>query len=223
MNVPVSKYAKAYVSGKGIIDNVKFHKSQKVIIKLDIKNFFDSIPLEKINLIFIKLGYTKTISYMLASLCCLENKLPQGAPTSPYLSNIFFSQLDKRIGTYITSLNFRYSRYSDDITISGDINNKQIKSIIDFCEEILLQYGLKLQKNKTKILRQSNCQYVTGVVLNKKISAGTKLKREIRQEIFFIKKYGLDNHMSHEKLKKQNYLSHLLGKINWVLYLEKKN
>lgn len=222
-NVPVSKYAKAYITGKGIIDNVKFHKNQKVIIKLDIKNFFDSISQEKINLLFLNLGFTKSVSYMLSSLCCSENRLPQGAPTSPYLSNIFFRHLDKRIGTYITNLKLRYSRYSDDITISGNIENKQIKAIISFCETVLAEYGLKIQKNKTKILRQNHCQYVTGVVLNKKISAGSKYKKEIRKEVYFINKFGLDDHMSHIHLEKQNYLSHLLGKINWVLYLEKSN
>ena len=222
-HIPVSKYAKAYVKGKGLIDNVKFHKNQKVIIKLDIKNFFESITQSKINLIFLNLGYTKTVSYILSSLCFLDNKLPQGAPTSPYLSNIFFSQIDKRIGTYITNLKLRYTRYSDDITISGNIEDKQIKAIISFCENTLSEYGLKSQRNKTKILRQNHCQYVTGVVLNKKISAGTKYKKEIRKEIYFINKYGLDSHMIRIKLEKQNYLSHLLGKINWVLYLEKNN
>ena len=73
------------------------------------------------------------------------------------------------------------------------------------------------------MLRQNHCQYVTGVVLNKKISAGSKYKKTIRKEVYYINKYGLDDHMAHIHLEKQNYLSHLLGKINWVLYLEKNN
>ena len=82
---------------------------------------------------------------------------------------------------------------------------------------------MKIQRTKTKILRKSNCQYVTGVVLNKKISAGSKEKRNIRQQVYYIGKYGFDSHTRHIGLEKQNYLNHLLGKINWVLYLEKNN
>ena len=223
INHPLSKYAKAYIKNKGIIDNVKFHKGQKLIIKLDVRNFFESISLSNIMYIFFKMGYSKPVSSVLARLCCLENKLPQGAPTSPYLSNIFCEKLDNRLGAYLTKFKLRYTRYSDDITISGDINDKQIKAIISFCEKILGEFGFKLQKTKTKILRQSNCQYVTGVTLNKKISAGNKIKKKIRQIIYYIRKFGLDDHMNHVSLEKKNYLSHLLGKINWVLYLEKDN
>jgi len=222
-NISVSKYAKAYIPNKGIIDNVKFHKEQKVIIKLDIKDFFGSIKKSKVNLIFLSLGYTKSLAYTFASLCCLNDALPQGAPTSPSLSNVYFRHIDKRIGSYTKKLGFRYTRYSDDITISGDISEKQIGAIIKYCTGLLRQYGLDIKEDKTKILRQSNCQYVTGVVLNKKITAGTKVKREIRQIIYYIKKYGLYEHMQYVKISQQNYLLHVLGRINWVLYLEKNN
>jgi len=197
---PISKYAKAYVKNKGIIDNVKFHKQQNVIIKLDVKNFFESITYFDVYSIFLRMGYVKSVSNMLARLCCLDEKLPQGAPTSPCLSNIFCILLDKRIGSYITKLNFRYTRYSDDITISGDIKDSQIKSIIDFCDKTLSDFGLKLHKSKTKILRQSNCQYVTGVVLNNKISAGTKQKKEntpkclLYKKIWFRESYGISKY-----------------------------
>ena len=220
---PVSKYAKAYIKNKGLIDNVKFHKNQNLVVKLDVKNFFESIYYFEVYGIFLRMGYTKSLSNIFARLCCLDGKLPQGAPTSPCLSNIFCISLDKRLGSYLTMLNFRYTRYSDDITISGDIRDKQIKAILSFCEKVLEENGLKIQRTKTKILRKSNCQYVTGVVLNKKISAGSKEKRNIRQQVYYIGKYGFYSHTRHIGLEKQNYLNHLLGKINWVLYLEKNN
>lgn len=219
----ISKYAKAYVPNAGIIDNVKFHKNQNVIIKLDIKNFFDSITFKDIYTIYRQFGYTKNVSHLLANLCTLNNRLPQGSPCSPILSNIFFKSIDERIGAYLRSLNYRYTRYSDDITISGDIKNEQIHAIICFIEKILNEKDLRLNKSKTKILRKNHCQYVTGVVLNNKISAGNKYKKSLRQEIHFIKKFGLENHMQHENINKQNYIFHLMGKINWVLYLEKNN
>ena len=88
---------------------------------------------------------------------------------------------------------------------------------------MLQEKNLKLNKSKTKILRKNHCQYVTGVILNEKISAGNKLKKDLRKEIYYIKTFGLDDHMRHEHINKQNYIFHLMGKINWVLYLEKNN
>lgn len=221
--IPISKYAKAYVKHKGIKDNVKFHKNQNVVIKLDIKNFFDSITYKDVYTIFRGIGYTRNLSHLLANMCILNNKLPQGSPCSPVLSNIYFKSIDERLGAYFTSLKFRYTRYSDDITISGDINNSQIHAILSFVKKLFSEKNLKLNESKTKILRRHQCQFVTGVVLNKKLTAGKKIKKEIRQQMYYIKKFGLEDHKNHENINQENYVYHLIGKINWVLYLEPQN
>jgi RNA-directed DNA polymerase len=221
--VSISKFAKAYKLHRQLKENVRFHIKQPVIIKLDVQDFFNSITQEKIIYIFKRMGYTSKLSGMLARLCCLDGKLPQGAPTSPYLSNLYCRQLDKRLGNYLIKSGFRYTRYSDDITISGNPSNHQVAKIIKFCELCLCEYGLRLQTSKTQILRSSNRQMVTGVVLNTKMSSGNKKKHNIRQEMYYIKKYGLESHMLQQHIEKQNYLYHLLGQINWILYFEKDN
>ena len=198
-------------------------KPQPLVLKIDVKNFFDSIKTKDVLVIFLKMGYAKRLSVMLANLCCLNNQLPQGAPTSPYLSNLFCRKIDKRISCYIRKLEYRYTRYSDDITISGNILNKQIDPIFILCSKVLKDNKLEVNKSKTQILRQSNRQVVTGVVLNKKISAGTKTKRDVRQSLYYIKKFGVESHLIHTKNVQPRYLNHLLGKINWILYLEKNN
>lgn len=223
VKVPVSRYAKAYLKGKTIIDNVKFHKAQPIVLKLDVENFFDSIGIVDVVTLFMKMGYTKKLSVMLANLCCLENKLPQGSPTSPYLSNLYCKGIDKRIGNYAIKLGLRYTRYSDDITISGRMSDSQIKQVINICTKVLIDNRLKLKESKTQILRRSNRQVVTGVVLNEKISAGTKTKRDIRQSLFYIKKFGVESHIKHTNNEQARYLNHMLGRINWVLQLEKNN
>ncbi len=221
--VKISKYAKAYYKGRSVIDNARFHKGQNVIIKLDVKDFFSSIQLIDIIGIFSWLGYSKTISNMLARLCCLNECLTQGSPTSPALSNIFAIRIDNRIGDYVTKLGFRYTRYSDDITISGDISDKQISSILKHCKKVLSENNLEIQNEKTKVLRKHQKQYVTGIIVNEKLSIDSKIKRKIRQDIYYIKKYGLNSHMSHCNIEKENYLNHILGIINWVLFVEPKN
>ena len=220
---PVSRFAKAYVPRKTIIDNVKFHRRQKVIIKIDVKNFFDSISYQNILIVFLDMGYNKRLAAMLAHLCCLNDKLPQGAPTSPYLSNLYCRKLDKRISSYCIKAGYRYTRYSDDITISGDLTNHQISRVLNFSSLVLKDYSLEVQKSKTQILRQSTRQVVTGVVVNSKISAGSVVKKELRQSIYYIEKFGLESHLGKISSGQPNYLEKLIGKVNWVLHLEPNN
>ena len=135
--MPVSIYAKAYISNTSLKSNVRFHVKQPVIIKLDVQDFFPSIHQISLVRLFRKYGYELNLSRMLSRLCTYEGVLPQGAPTSPYISNLYCRRIDNRIGKYITNAGFRYTRYSDDITISGNISDNQIGTIILFCKKCL--------------------------------------------------------------------------------------
>lgn len=219
----ISRFAKAYAPGRSIYENVRFHKNHPVVIKFDVEDFFGSINRWQVTSLFKKMGYNQELSEIFANLCCLDNCLPQGAPTSPYLSNIFAREIDERLSKYLWKRKLYYTRYSDDITISGNILNEQIPQIMSFCKYLLSNYGLRLNDEKTKILRQHQKQYVTGVVVNDKISIDKKIKKKIRQHMFYIKKYGLESHMTHLQIKQQNYVYHLIGKIQWVLTIEKDN
>jgi len=221
--VQVSKYAKAYIKRMSVLDNARFHRNQKVVLKYDIKNFFGSIATSSISRIFFKLGYSKQVSALLANICCLNNSLPQGAPTSPCLSNIFFLEIDKALGTYTNKRQFRYTRYSDDITISGNINHEQIGKIHSFLILVMKRVNLQLQKDKQKILRRTSQQNITGIVVNVKMSIKNSLKDKIRQDVYYINKFGLDSHIARCGIKQRNYLNHLKGLINWILFVEKKN
>ena len=221
--VPVSRFAKAYVSQRNIIDNAKFHCNQKIVMKFDVKDFFGSISQDQIIKLFEKLGYTRDLSSILAGLCCLDDGLPQGAPTSPYLSNIFAKEIDDALFSYLRTDGLYYTRYSDDITISGNIEERKIPEIMSYCNRLLGQYGLSLNRGKTKVLRPQHKHFVTGIVVNKKVSADRKLKRELRQQLYYIKKYGIESHILHEGIRQERYLYHLMGKVQWVLFLEPQN
>jgi RNA-directed DNA polymerase len=92
-----------------------------------------------------------------------------------------------------------------------------------FLKYLLSSYKLTLNESKTKVLRQSQKQYITGAVVNKKISADPMLKKSLRQQMYYIQKHGLDSHMHHSGIEDPNYIHHLAGQIQWVLFLEKKN
>jgi len=109
IRVPISKFAKAYVVGSSIKSNARFHLRQKIVLRLDVKDFFPSIKGQNVFYIFKQLGYSAEVSAMLTGLTTLKNSLPQGAPTSPTLSNIFMGRCDARIAGYCLARKIRYT------------------------------------------------------------------------------------------------------------------
>jgi retron-type reverse transcriptase len=218
--IEVSKFAKAYLPNRNLKDNVRFHKNQETVICLDIENFFESISLSNVVEIFIEIGYSETVASMLAKLCCLDKQLPQGAPTSPQLSNIFMRNFDKSVSQFCIKNKLRYTRYADDITISGKFDSNHIKEVI---EKEVMKNGLSLNIHKTRVMHKGSRQIVTGIVVNEKVQTPKYFRREIRQEVYYIKKYGLTNHLRMINCKKANYLKHLQGKINFALHINPKD
>lgn len=218
----ISKYATAYKKKTSLANNAIPHINQKIILKLDIKNFFDNITFNKVyNACFNESLYPKKLGMLLTNLCVYNNKLPQGAPTSGYISNLVLRDFDEHIGRYCIERNISYTRYSDDMTFSGDFN---VKEVIKHVNECLFNEGFRLNKEKIKVVSNKTRQQVTGIIVNEKLSIRKSYKRKIRQEIYYIKKYGVDNHLNRIGIKDKNlYLRKLLGKINFVLQIEKNS
>lgn len=218
----ISKCAYAYKKGLSTILNAKNHVGRKVILKLDIENFFDNINFYKVyNSCFNESLYPKKLGMLLTNLCVYNDMLPQGAPTSGYISNIVLRDFDCNIDAYCKDKNINYTRYSDDMTFSGDFN---IKEIISLVNKLLYKNGFRLNKKKIKVVKQSTRQQVTGIVVNRKTNVRKSYKRKIRQEMYYIKKYGINSHLKRIRVKdKELYLRELLGKINFVLQIEKDN
>lgn len=219
--IPINRFAKAYIPNRNLIDNVKYHRNKQVVVSLDIQDFFSSISRNSIENIFLRIGYSSNISNLISKLCTLNDSLPQGASTSPYLSNIFLNDFDIIVSTFARLNNIRYTRYADDLTFSGDIENTA--SLIDFIEFELARLQLRLNKDKVKVMGQNVRQLVTGIVVNSVVQAPKKYRDKIRQEVYYIRKYGVDIHLKNTHNNKGNYLNHLIGKINFVLYVNKED
>ncbi|PTX61472.1 RNA-directed DNA polymerase [Kordia periserrulae] len=215
-----SAYAKAYVKKRGLKQNIRFHKGQKKVLSIDIKDFFPSITFEKVENIFLTIGYSVELSNYLAKLCCLKEKLPQGAPTSPYISNLIFKNIDEIIAVYCKNLNIRYTRYADDLTFSGDFDET---SLLNYINEIMTENNFILNKDKTKLMLYSERQIVTGIVVNDKPQLDKETRKEIRQHLYYIKKYGLESHMERNNINSNTFLTNLMGKISFGLYLNPKD
>lgn len=219
-NIPISKYAKAYIKERNIVDNAKYHVAKEKILNLDIKDFFPSIKRKSIERVFLNEGYSSNISNLLSKLCCLDESLPQGAPTSPYLSNIFMYKFDLVIADFCKKKQIRFTRYADDLTFSGSFDEHDILKVV---EEEIANLDLQINPTKTQILKQNVRQVVTGIVVNKKVQVPKSYRNKIRLEIYYITKFGLADHLLKTSNERANYIKHLEGKINYALYINQND
>lgn len=210
----VSKYAKAFVPNRGLKDHVKYHINSEKVLTLDIKKFFDSIRFEFVEKIFLRMGYSSNISNLLAKLCYLNNSLPQGAPTSPCLSNILLFEFDEIISEYCRKNNLKYTRYADDLAFSGAVKKTEL---IQLVKNELRKLKLMTNNGKIKLMKQNERQIISGLIVNSKVQVPKTQRNKLRNEMYYIKKFGIENHIEKIYLTKQNYLIHLIGKINYIL------
>lgn len=176
--------------------------------------------MELVEKVFLELGYSKTVSNLLAKLCTRDKGLPQGAPTSPYLSNLVFKEADDIIANFCKQQKIRYTRYSDDLSFSGDFDEDKLLEKIG---ETVEKLNLRLNKNKTRLMTPNTRQTVTGIVVNDKPQVVFNKRNELRQTMYYIKKFGFDEHRVFKEVRQKNYLEHLLGKINFVLQINPKD
>ena len=223
-NSMVSPVAKAFMPGKSLRENARFHKRKQKVVSLDITDFFPSIGFGAVLGLFHNMGYSKPVCVMLARLCTLNGKLPQGAPTSPMLSNLFFKKTDDIIFHYCRKRDILYTRYADDLVFSG--NNLKPQHLISFVKMLLSSRHMNLNEKKTKVMGRGSRQFVTGVVVNDKMQVSREYRNKIRQEIYYYIKYGASSHF--ERIKHELpawinspdlYLKHLLGKVYFVLQI----
>lgn len=221
-NKEISKYATAYHKNISLKDNAIPHINKKIILKLDIENFFENIKFENVyNTCFPIEYFPRSLGILLTYLCTYNNHLTQGSPTSAYISNLVMKEFDETIGPWCEKQNISYTRYSDDMTFSGDFNPK---IIINEVKKQLNQIGLTINRNKIHVITNNKRQSVTGIVVNKKLNINNQYRKKIRQEIYYIKKYGLDSHMNRiNKKEKNKYINSLYGQILFVLQIDTNN
>lgn len=214
----VSIYSKAYSFGDSPLKNALPHLKQKQILKLDIRKYFDHVtyPLIKEN-VFKEDQFSESNRILLSLLCIYNESLPQGAPTSPAISNILLYDFDNMIGKWCRNQNIIYTRYCDDMTFSGD--DLHPNDIIKKVETSLKEYGLFINRKKIQYLHDGQRKKITGVVVNDKPNVSVDYRKRIRQEMYYIRKFGFQEHLQRIQSKDSadHYLRSLLGRINYIL------
>lgn len=172
------KYATAFIPGKSTLDNASVHAGRECVIRVDLENFFPSIEHRDVRKVFERLGYPYQVATMLANLCTLEGRLPQGAHTSPALSNLVCVNMDRRFAALGRRLKFRYSRYADDMIFSS--NNPKFTSLIPFIREVIRDEGFVINDKKLLVMRGGHRKIVTGIVVNDMPSLPRDTLRRLR-------------------------------------------
>ncbi|HMW02748.1 MAG TPA: reverse transcriptase domain-containing protein [Acidobacteriota bacterium] len=207
--VTLHEAAHGFRTGRSIVTNAQPHLKAEVIINIDLKDFFPSIAYPRVKGLFRSLGYSEQAATIFGLVCTepdveeveLDGKryfvalstrhLPQGAPTSPALTNILCRRLDRRLTKLAQDRGFVYSRYADDLTFSASGEAKQnICNVLRGVESITAHEGLAINTEKTRILRHSRQQEVTGVVVNEKLNVSREELKRFRAVLFQIEKDG---------------------------------
>lgn len=197
----VSSYAAAYKKKTSVLDNARPHVGAKQIVKLDIKDFFENISyLLVYQHAFPATHFPPAIRRILTELCCYRDYLPQGAPTSPAVSNLVMKPFDEYMGEWCKERDICYTRYCDDLTFSW----KKVRegkavtddgALIKKVRSFLHAYGFELNNKKTRILRQNVRQSVTGIVVNEKLQVSREYRKNLRQELYYCRKFGVESHL----------------------------
>lgn len=196
---------------RSIVSNAQPHVGRDVIINFDLKDFFPSISYKRVKGLFHSFGYSEAAATIFGLLCTepdveeveLDGKtyfvaltdrhLPQGSPASPAITNLLCRRLDRRLTQMAEQLGFVYTRYADDLTFSAAGDSLQhICNVLRRTESIVAHEGFAINEQKTRILRKSRQQEVTGVVVNSHPNISkTELKR-FRATLYQIEKDGLE-------------------------------
>lgn len=212
------KAATGFVPNKSIVDNARIHTGSIYVYNIDLKDFFPSIEqariwgrLQKPPFNLSKDNSRIQLANIIAALCCFEmeverkneqtgewekvvkNVLPQGAPTSPTITNIICERLDIRLSGVAKRFGLRYSRYADDITFSSMHNVFQKDGeFLKEMERIITDQNFTIKESKTRLQKQGYRQEVTGLLVNEKVNVQQKYVKQLRMWLYLWEKYGYE-------------------------------
>jgi RNA-directed DNA polymerase len=195
--------AHGFLPGHSTLTNACAHRNQKIILKMDIKEFFPTVTLPRVKGVFRNAGYREQVATLLALLCTEAPReivhhgdkdyyvalgprcLPQGAPTSPGLTNTLCLRLDQRLTGLAKKYGWRYTRYADDLTFSlpRDHNGvPHVGAMIGLVRRIVEAEGFAIHPEKTRLARSGGRQKITGLVVNGDLKPRVprKLRRQMR-------------------------------------------
>lgn len=217
-----SDYAMGFAEGRSIVTNAQKHLGQNYVLNIDLKDFFPSIDQARVwkRLQLEPFKFPKEVANVIAGLCCMKLQaegssaetryvLPQGAPTSPIITNMICDKLDRRLAGLAKRFGLHYTRYADDITFSSMHNVYQQDG--PFWKElrrIITDQNFVINEAKTRLQKRGSRQDVTGIIISEKLNVTQKYVRDIRNILYIWERYGFNAAYSRFFLKYQSYKGH---------------
>jgi len=209
--LPVDACAHGFVPGHSTVTNAAPHLGADIVINLDLKDFFPTITFRRVRGLFQQLGYSGAVATILALICTEpprqkvtwseetwwvaigEPALPQGAPTSPAISNQIARRLDRRLFGMCRQLGWTYTRYADDLTFSAPEGKRgEVGRLMSRVRHVVREEGFALNPDKGRVQRAERRQDVTGIVVNDKLSIPRHEVRRLRAILHQARKHGLE-------------------------------
>lgn len=201
------KSTHGFIKNRSIVSNAAKHVDKKYVLNLDLENFFDSIHFGRVRNLFCSypLELSKPVAAVLSHICCYQGKLPQGAPTSPIISNMIAYRLDKEIQYLASNNRCTYTRYADDLTFSFTQKRRKLpRSIVKVSsdlditighdlKEIISKNGFTINDSKTRISSKCQRQEVTGITVNERMNVPRSFIKQTRSMLYAWKTFGLEN------------------------------
>ena len=220
MNLP--DYVYAFEKNRNIPEMAAKHVGKHCIISLDIKDFFPSIKQHTLKSIIERLGVAEHPARTISELITYKAFVPQGALTSPKVSNLVTSvTFGPEVSEYCTEHGFEMTIYADDITISTNNTGVNAKEVINTITAIVAGHGFRINRKKTKIMYKGQRQYVCGAVVNEKVNLIVKERKRLRAMVHNIIKNGIESEATRAGKEPAGYINYLRGRINWFRQLNK--
>ncbi len=235
----VTPRAHGFVKGRSTVTNARAHQGKAIVINQDLVDFFPSINFARVKAVFARAGYSPAVATILALLTTEcprvearyagktyyvatgERGLPQGACTSPMISNLVAGRLDLRLAGYAMKHGFTYTRYADDLTFSAsEARPEDVAKLLATMHHIVRDEGFVIHPEKGRIQRSSKRQVVTGIVVNEATKLGVPREelRLLRAILHNAKKTGL---AAQNRELRPHFEAWLRGKIAYVTMVDR--
>ena len=225
--------AHGFLSKKSILTNADKHKNKRYVLNIDLSDFFPSINFGRVYGFFNKNKYFQlenNISSTIAQIACFENELPQGASTSPIISNLITMNLDKSLSVLANRYKLTYTRYADDITFSTNL--REFPKDIAYLDEnlnwhlgntlrtIIEKNYFKINDKKTRMQYKTSRQEVTGIIVNKKLNVDRRYIKNTKSAIYQFLKYNNEIESKDETEQKDKIVlsprNNIIGRISFI-------
>lgn len=214
--LPVSEHAFGAIKGRSIRDNAIRHAAAPYVAKLDIRSFYPSIRYKKVYDLFIRLNCSPDVARAMTQLTTRKHSLPLGTSTSPFLADQIVCGIDQRIGGLARKHRLTYTRYVDDVTLSGKFD---LAAVTDQIINIIQQAGFAIKRSKLELYRPDDGKerIITGVkVESGQVFAPSTYIQLLRQELIRACKASLHEHVEEVFETRDQYR----GRIGYVAWLD---